>query len=268
MPTSDPLPELLIEVYSDPICPWCWVGHARLEGFLRSDEFQSQIAPHVRTAVKFRPYLLDTRLPATSFPTPERFYEKASRTEFEEFKPPTKREYYSKKFAGGLDAFDERISRAAEESGLAGFRWLTEGKVGATWLAHRLIWKAGEKSGSSVVVKGGEEGLEYIPTLQSRLVERLYEDYHANSSDLSDVEYLSSVAEQVGVFDDENQANEFLRGEEGEEEVGQKLEVAEMNGIRSIPFYIVNEGEDHMSEVGSHASFLKMMQMAVAPYVR
>lgn len=28
------------------------------------------------------------------------------------------------------------------------------------------------------------------------------------------------------------------------------------------------DGADHMSETGSHDSFLKMMQMAVAPYAR
>lgn len=90
-------PELLIEVYTDPMCPWCWCGEARLEKTLASSDFAERIAPYMTPVVKLRPYILDPRLPATSFTPPRERYDAIETTEFKVGQPPTKREYYSKK---------------------------------------------------------------------------------------------------------------------------------------------------------------------------
>jgi predicted DsbA family dithiol-disulfide isomerase len=89
-------PELLIEIYTDPGCPWCWIGHARLEETLQSQVFKEQIGKKMQPVVKLRPYILDTRLPGTDFDPPSDKYDVAS-SPFEQRHPPTKREYYSKK---------------------------------------------------------------------------------------------------------------------------------------------------------------------------
>lgn len=90
--------ELLIEVYTDPMCPWCWCGAAQLEKTLKSQDFKEKIAPYMRPEVKLRPYLLDPRLPATSFEPPTDRYDRIESTDYEKGKPPTKRAYYSKKW--------------------------------------------------------------------------------------------------------------------------------------------------------------------------
>ncbi|TKY87374.1 hypothetical protein EX895_004051 [Sporisorium graminicola] len=261
-------PELLIQVVTDVICPWCFVGSRRLKAFLESNDYQSQIAPHVQTVLKIEPYILDPRLPASSYDTPDKYYDALDTTPYEKNAPPTKKFYYGSKFGGNLDAFDAKISTAASELGMPTFDWTSEGKVGATWNAHRLVLKASQLDEQREGSVNKDDPLACVKTLQVRLMDQFYQDFHSNSKDMSDNTYLATVAKDVGLFDSEEAAAKWLESDDLEYELGNKLQQADMNGVQSIPFYIVNDGADHMSETGSHESFLKMMQMAVAPYVR
>ncbi len=45
-----------IDIVSDVICPWCYIGKRRLEAALR-------LMPHVAPRVRWRPFLLDPTLP-------------------------------------------------------------------------------------------------------------------------------------------------------------------------------------------------------------
>lgn len=90
-------PELLIEVYTDPMCPWCWIGNARLQETLKSKDFNEQIATKMQPVVRLKPYLLDTRLPGTDYDPPSEKYDSAA-SPYSQRQPPTKREYFSKKW--------------------------------------------------------------------------------------------------------------------------------------------------------------------------
>lgn len=90
-------PELLIEVYTDVMCPWCWCGEAQLQKTLQSQDFQKEVGTYMKPVVQLKPFILDTRLPATSFEPPSEQYDSIESTEYTKGKPPTKREYYSKK---------------------------------------------------------------------------------------------------------------------------------------------------------------------------
>lgn len=231
-------PELLLQVVTDPICPWCFVGSRRLKAFLASSDYLSQIHPYITLVLRIEPYILDPRLPATSYDTPEKHYDAIERTAYTENEPPTKRFYYGSKFGGGLDAFDAKIGAAADELGMPSFDWRSEGKVGATWNAHRLVLRASqmdEKEG-----RKGDGPTACLETLQVRLMDRLYEDFHSKSKDLSDNGYLAAVATEFGLFADEKEAKKWLESDDLEYELGNKLQQADMNGVQSIPFYIVN----------------------------
>lgn len=251
--------------------------------------------------VKIEPYILDPRLPASTYDTPSKYYDAIETTPYEKNTPPTKKFYYGSKFGGNLDAFDAKISTAATALGMPTFDWTSSGRVGATWNAHRLVLKAGQLDEQSASVSGQDSGA-CVKSLQVRLMDRFYQDFHANSKDMSDNSYLAGVAAELGLFDSEAAASKWLESDDLEYELGNKLQQAEMNGVQSIPFYIINvsrltlslkqsralirlqshrrsltadlalvgeqDGADHMSETGSHESFLRMMQMAVAPYVR
>lgn len=142
------------------------------------------------------------------------------------------------RFSGGLDAFDAKIRKAAEEESLPPFAFTTDGKVGATWDAHRLIWKASTVPPTS---SGAPEGAPsgHTPSIQSRVAERLYRDFHSKSIDLSDRAKLATAAKEEGVFASKEEALKWLNSDDGEYEVGQAVMVGKMNGVESIPFYMV-----------------------------
>ncbi|CDW99447.1 hypothetical protein [Sporisorium scitamineum] len=225
-----------------------------------------QIAPHVQTVLKVEPYILDPRLPASSYDTPSKYHDALDTTPYEKNAPPTKKFYHGSKFGGNLDAFDAKISIAAQELGMPKFDWTSEGKAGATWNAHRLVLKASQLDERESLDE--KDPLACVKTLQVRLMDRFYRDFHSSSKDMSDNTYLAGVAKEFGLFDSDEAALKWLQGDDLEYELGNKLQQADMNGVQSIPSHIANDGADHMSETGSHESLLKMMQMAAAPYVR
>lgn len=79
------------------MCPWCYVGHARLERFLSSPAFGEKIAPYMRPTVRLLPFILDPRLPASTYTPPVDHYDKIESTPYEAGNPPSKKEYYGVK---------------------------------------------------------------------------------------------------------------------------------------------------------------------------
>lgn len=108
-----------IDIYSDVVCPWCWIGKARLMQALAElgDE-----AKDVR--IQWRPFLLDPDADATPVPL---------------------RQAYARKF-GGAERTDQLLRQteaAAHGEGLP--MDFSQGQVRVTTrLAHRLLWLAGE----------------------------------------------------------------------------------------------------------------------------
>jgi predicted DsbA family dithiol-disulfide isomerase len=266
--------------------PWCQIGHKALEDFLQSSEFQTQIGHKVTPKLKLQPYILDSRLPATDYDVPEGIYDRRDTTPYKEHEPPTKKSYYSGKFMGQLDAFDAKISKRATELGLPKYNWLTEGKVGATWCVtssfspvlllsnfllqhfrdcHRLIYLAGEKDEASPSAPSTDG--KYQPGIQAGLVEQLYRDFHHGSQDLSERPYLIKTAVAHKLFGSEDEAKKWLESDAVEYELKNKLKVADMLGVQSIPFIVLQDGADHMSEVGDHDSFMRMFKMVASPYL-
>lgn len=124
--------------------------------------------------------------------------------------------------------------------------------MGATWDCHRLLSLAGEKEDTSPTPPS-EDG-RYTPTRQAKLAETFYRDFHNGSQDLSSRPYLIKAAHAHGLFDSEEAAQKWLESDEHFRELKQKLQIADMLGVRSIPFIVVADGADHMSEVGLRMS--------------
>ena len=51
-----------IDIYSDIVCPWCYIGERRLERAVVA------LPPHERVDVVFRPYQLDPDAASTAVP--------------------------------------------------------------------------------------------------------------------------------------------------------------------------------------------------------
>jgi predicted DsbA family dithiol-disulfide isomerase len=112
---------MLIEIYSDVVCPWCYIGERRF--FQALDE-----TPEVSDVeVVFRPFQLDPREPTTPRPLLEAL-------------------------AGKFGPHAERATRHATEAGRGvGIEFDWERAVATnTFDAHRLLWLALAEYGSDV----------------------------------------------------------------------------------------------------------------------
>jgi predicted DsbA family dithiol-disulfide isomerase len=114
-----------IDVVSDVVCPWCYLGKARLEHAIAA-------VPDVSVTVRWRPYQLDPAVPAEGM---------------------DRADYIRKKFGSleALDAAHKRLEDMGRAEGIAyDFGRITRSPN--TLNAHRLVRFAGEAGKESDVV--------------------------------------------------------------------------------------------------------------------
>ena len=119
-------PSLTVEIWSDVVCPWCYIGKRRFE--TAAAELRDEVDLHV----VYRPYQLDpTASPGTSQPVIEA---------------------YAKKF-GGLERATEIIEHVTEIAAGEGLTFRMDKALRAnTLLAHRLLFLA-ESTGHQYELK-------------------------------------------------------------------------------------------------------------------
>lgn len=119
---------LAIEVISDAICPWCWVGKRRLESALEA------LSPEITATVTWRPFELNADMPKAGL---------------------DRRAYRSRKFGSWEHSqrLDAQVAAAAKGDGLD-FRHDRMERTPNTLDAHRLIWLAGREDRQDAVVEG------------------------------------------------------------------------------------------------------------------
>ena len=113
-PTPDPLQ---IDVVSDVVCPWCFIGKRRLEKALA-------LTPDIPVAVHFRPYFLNDWIPGEGI---------------------DRKDYLTKKF-GSVERYAsiaQRVAAAAADEGLT-YAIDRISRQPNTLDSHRLILWAGE----------------------------------------------------------------------------------------------------------------------------
>ena len=120
---SDPLS---IIVYSDVICPWCYVGKRRLEAALSGPD----MPPVPRLA--WRPFELNPDMPAEGI---------------------ERQAYRNSKFGAARSAeLDRNMMATGKELGIA-FAFERMQRTPNTRLAHRLIWEAGRQGRQDALVE-------------------------------------------------------------------------------------------------------------------
>ena len=110
-----------IDIYSDIVCPWCYIGERRLERALAA------LAPHERVDVVFRPYQLDPNAPGTPVPLTQ---------------------YLERRFGGRKEGMLDAVNRAAAGEGLT-TAW-DRALSANTRTAHRLLQWALSEGGAGV----------------------------------------------------------------------------------------------------------------------
>ncbi|HLL27692.1 MAG TPA: DsbA family oxidoreductase [Xanthobacteraceae bacterium] len=118
---------VVIDVVSDVVCPWCYLGKHRLEAALK-------LRPDIETEIHWRPYFLDPRVPREGM---------------------ARVDYLSRKFGSDerIRPAHERLSRLGREEGIE-FHFEKIARQPNTLDAHRLIgWAEAEGRAGAVVEK-------------------------------------------------------------------------------------------------------------------
>lgn len=183
---------LCIDVYSDVVCPWCYVGKRRLERALR------QVADRLNVEVTWRPFQLNPTMPQQGM----------NRTV-----------YLETKF-GSLQVFKEMEEHllAAGRAEQIPFAFEKIARTPNTFLAHRLIWYAGQQG------------------RQDSVVEQLFKNYFEEGLDIGSASVLAELADHVGL-----KADQFLTSDEGVTEVKAEEVVGHQLGIRGVPYFVLDK---------------------------
>lgn len=119
---SEVLNRVRIDVVSDAICPWCWIGRANLAGALAELGWDAEVHWH--------PYQLNPDMPAEGVP---------------------RAAYRTQKFGSAARAaeLDAQVTAAGAAAGLE-FRFDRQARTPNTILAHRLARFAGARQDAMI----------------------------------------------------------------------------------------------------------------------
>lgn len=215
-----------LDCVSDFVCSWCYIGHLELE---RGMALAKERGLPITFQVKYHPFMLNASLTDDV--------------------PVSKRDYFARKFGSDADSkLDMCQARAKEE----GIELTFEGVVRQTTRAHRLLQKA--------YALGGQ-------VAQRALLRRLFRAFFERGQDIGDsltLAHLASTARDpafgkllesdpilapggsdaddgaAAIFSSEEEAFEWLQGNEMEKEVKVMSAEAARKGVKGVPFTVID----------------------------
>lgn len=148
-----------IQLTADFICPWCYIGAARLKQAIKG------LSPAIQVETVWRPFELNSALPAAGM---------------------ERRAYRSRKFGSWENSqrLDAQVIEAARPDHLD-FNFDRIAKTPNTLSVHRLMWLA------QVEDRGKDKGTE--------LAAALFKAYFTDGRDIGDAATLTGVAAAVGM---------------------------------------------------------------------
>lgn len=190
-----------VEIFSDVVCPWCYIGKARFDRAVANLKAKGL---DIDVEVVYSPYQLDPTAPvgvATSV-----------------------LEAYSKKFGGPEKAqaiLDHVTAIAAHE----GITFNMDIALRANTLpSHRLLAHALAK---------------YGPAKQATLKQNIMIAYFTDGKDISSNKVLVDCAVSAGM--DSTEASTVLTENLFAQEVASQIAGATSNGITAVPTYVIND---------------------------
>jgi len=193
---------LNIDIISDVVCPWCYIGKRQIEAALALYAQQNPGADAPR--VTWRPFQLNPQLPAEGM---------------------SRQDYVVQKF-GAARAKDvyTRVAAVGAEYGIA-FAFDRIARQPNTVAVHSLIALAG--------AAGPQAG-----DLQSRVKEAFLRAYFLDGVDLTKSENLVAIATAAGL--DRTKVEQCLADPQSRQAVEQEDQRARSIGVEGVPFFIFN----------------------------
>lgn len=190
-----------INVVSDFVCPWCFLGRDRL---MRAVAQFSEAHPEHTVRIQWLPYFLNADTPVKG----------------EAYRP-----FLEKKFgsARAVDTLFAKLREAAEPDGLRfAFEDITTRPN--TLRAHRLIYRSQSRGAR--------------PERVQALVGGLFEAYFQQGRDIGDMETLADIAAAAG--ERREAIVEYLGSDEDAEAVRRMAGQLARQGVEGVPFFIFN----------------------------
>jgi len=214
---------LNIDIISDVVCPWCYIGKRQIEAALALYAQQNPGAdkPHLT----WRPFQLNPQLPAEGM---------------------SRQDYVVQKF-GAARAKDiyARVAAVGAEHGIA-FAFDKIARQPNTVAVHSLIALAGAAEPQT-------------DDLQSRVKEAFLHAYFLDGVDLTKTENLVAIATAAGL--DRAKVEQCLADPKSRQAVEQEDQRARAIGVEGVPFFIFN-GKLAVSGAQGPAALLDAMRQA------
>ena len=214
-----------IDIISDVVCPWCYVGKRQIEAALALYAQQNPGAD--QPSLAWKPFQLNPQLPAEGM---------------------SRQEYVVQKF-GAARAKDiyARVAGVGTEYGIA-FAFDRIVRQPNTVAAHSLIALAGA-------------AVQPVDGLQSRVKEAFLQAYFLKGVDLTRPENLIAIATAAGL--DRAAVEQCLADPKSRRAVEQEDQRARALGVEGVPFFIFN-GKLAVSGAQGPAALLDAMRQAEA----
>ncbi|KAJ5105191.1 hypothetical protein NUU61_002538 [Penicillium alfredii] len=210
-----------IQIISDNVCPWCYVGYRRLT---RAITAHKTTHPTDTFTLHWQAFYLNPTAPG--------------------YPGINKQEMYRAKFgAARMAAMFSRLSAAGDGDGIA-FRF--GGNTGSTRDSHRLVWYAGQEEAR--MTAAADETAQPLSTattttavggLQTRVVENLFRAYFEQERNITDREVLADAAAGAGL--DCEAVRKWLESDAGGPEVDLEAESASRRLVTGVPYFLVQD---------------------------
>lgn len=212
-----------IDIISDVVCPWCYIGKRQIEAALAL--YAQQHPGADRPRVTWRPFQLNPQLPAGGV---------------------SREQYVVQKF-GAARAKDiyARVAAVGAEYGIA-FAFDRIARQPNTLAVHSLIALAGAPA---LQADGLQDGVK----------EAFLRAYFIDGVDLTQTENLLAIATAAGL--DRTRAEQCLADPQSRQAVEQEDRRARAIGVESVPFFIFN-GKLAVSGAQGPAALLDAMHQA------
>lgn len=191
---------IAIDIASDFVCPWCFIGKRYLATALNEIRVRQ---PEARFQLNWLPFFLNPDTPPQGEPY---------------------QAFLEGKFGGPTGAMKVQMS-VADAGRLAGveFDFARIRTRPNTLRAHRLVYRA--------------QSTGHRPAEVNALVERLFAAHFQHGEDIGDIETLADIAAECG--DRREAVVEFLESGESAQQVKSLVGKVVGMGVTSVPFFIV-----------------------------
>ncbi|KAK8058236.1 hypothetical protein PG994_008684 [Apiospora phragmitis] len=233
---------ITIDITSDPVCPWCYMGKIRLD---RAISLYQKVYPggrHDTFSIVWHPFYLEPDAPADTpgVPWAERHAQKFGGRRHDDDGGETKEKEESEAKILHLRA---QLAAKGRQHGL---KFSFGGKIGRTRDAHRLIALAGrqekkgkEKEGAADVNSDDDDD---AGGLQDLVVMQLFRDFFEGEADITSRAMLAELGSKAGLGRREDLLAWLESGEGGEEVDEQARGAREEGRMKRVPRFVV-QGE-------------------------